>query len=116
MQHRICLPFLLQVHDLQSFEQFLLTLEISLESVAQQRLAKTAGTGKEYILILADKAIHHAGLVNIHLAIFTNSLKLVGIYRVLEFAHIICNLSNKHFYAAKIRNKNDISKKCMKNI
>ena len=36
------------------------------------------------------------GLVNIHLAIFTNPLKLVGIYGVLESAHVICNLSNKH--------------------
>ena len=31
--------------------------------------------------------------------------KLVGIYRVLESAHIICILSNKHFHAAKIRKK-----------
>ncbi|MDD7224968.1 MAG: hypothetical protein PUH48_02560, partial [Prevotella sp.] len=57
-----------------------------------------------------------AGLVNIHLAIFTNSLKLVGIYGVLESAHIICILSNKHFHAAKIRNKNDTAKKWRRNI
>ena len=44
------------------------------------------------------------GLVNIHLAIFTNPLKLVGIYRVLESAHVICNLSNKHFSRCKKTN------------
>ena len=32
-----------------------LALEISLEGVAQQRLAETAGTGKEYIPISTDK-------------------------------------------------------------
>ena len=74
-----------------------LALEIGLECVAQQRLAETARTGKKDILILVDKTIHHTGLVNIHLAIFTNSLKLVGIYWILELTHIICILSIKHF-------------------
>ena len=106
MQHGIGLPFLLQVHDLQSLKQLFLALEISLEGIAQQRLAETAGTGKEDILILVDQAIHHICLVNIHFAIFTNLLKLVGIYGVLESAHIVSILSKIHlsrFKSTKIK-------------
>ena len=56
--------------------------------------------GKVYV----DKNGMMYSLVNIYLAIFTNPLKLVGIYRVLESAHVICNLSNKHFSRCKKTN------------
>ena len=48
------------------YQYVFLALEISLEGVAQQRLAETSGTGKEDIFIFIDKVKHYVCLVNIH--------------------------------------------------
>ena len=42
VQHRILVPLLLQLLDGKPLEEFLLALEITLESGNQQRLAETA--------------------------------------------------------------------------
>ena len=79
------MPF--QFHYLQSLKQFLLPFEISLEGVAEQRLAESARSSQKDISVLAGKIVHHVSLVNIQQSLLPNMLELVSIYRVSESTH-----------------------------
>ncbi len=65
MKHWEFSPFFLHLHHFQSVEQFFLPLEICFESVAEQRLAKSARTSKKHIAIPVGKVEHQVGLINI---------------------------------------------------
>ena len=108
VQHWVCFPLLLQFHHLQSpstllrtgLEQILLPFEIGFECIAEQRLAESAGSSKEYIIVFVGKIVHHVCLVNIQLSLFPYLLELVGINRVSESAH---------FYPSQMRHRPTVS-------
>ena len=82
MQNGVFLPLLFKLRYLQSLEQLLLSLEISLEGVAQKGLAEPPRPCKEHIPVFAHKVKHHVGLVHIHLPVLAYVCELVGIYRI----------------------------------
>ena len=83
VQHGISIPFLLQLLDGKPLEKFLLTLEITLKSGNQQRLAKTAWSAQEEILSIGMcHTIDVFRLVDIEVVQLADFLKCLNSYRI----------------------------------
>ena len=78
MKDRILRPLGLQALHRQALKEVLTTLEIILQSGAQQRLAKTPGAAQEKCITkIVGKLIDVLGLVNIDKTIGSNLLKVL---------------------------------------
>lgn len=65
MKNRMLRPFLLQLSRFQTLEKILPALEIAMESRRQQRLAESARSAQENVLVLICDAIDIPRLVNV---------------------------------------------------
>ena len=95
MNHRVLLPLLLQVHDLQSLEQLALTAEIGVQRGGEQRLAEAARAAQENVGGIVGQLPYQVGLVNIDIALLDNSLECLYPYRVFTSCshHYLCRFS-----------------------
>ena len=83
VQHGISIPLLLQFLDGKPLEEFLLTLEITLEGRNQQRLAETAWATQEEILSIGMcHTIDVFRLVDIEVVQLADFLKCLNSYRI----------------------------------
>ena len=90
-----CFTHFFQVHDLQSLEQLLLSLEITLEGIHEHRLIEATWAVQVIILFpLVGKIPNDVGLVNIQIIILSYSLEGLYVYGKSSFArschHIPC--------------------------
>ena len=86
-------PFFLQFHHFQSFEEFLFPLEVSLECIHENRLAKAAWAAQVIILFPpVGKSPYHISLVNIKITTLSDNLKRLDTYRQSSIVHFcICH-------------------------
>ena len=83
VQNRISIPLLLQLLDGKPLEQFLLSLEITLEGGNQQRLAETAwATQEEIRSIRMSHTIDIFRLIYIELILLADPFKCLNSYRI----------------------------------
>lgn len=70
--HGICLPILLQIHDFESFEEFLSSFEVTLERINEHRLSESARTAQVIILFAFVRQIpNDVSLINIEIVFFS---------------------------------------------
>ena len=79
VQHGISIPLLLQLLDGKPLEEFLLTLEITLESGNQQRLAETAWSAQEEI-----RSIGMCHLIDVFRLIYIEHILLADPFKCLN--------------------------------
>ena len=79
VQHGISRPLLLQLLDGKPLEEFLLTLEITLESGNQQRLAETAWSAQEEI-----RSIGMCHLIDVFRLIYIEHILLADPFKCLN--------------------------------
>lgn len=74
-------PVFLQLHHLQSFEEFLFPLEVSLECIHENRLTEAAWAAQVMISLVAmSKFPYHIRFVNIEVSFFSYFLKRLDAY------------------------------------
>lgn len=77
MQHWIGEPFLFQLVDGQSFEEFTLSFEIAFHHGNEQALAKSARTTEEIELSSLDEFVEQGRLVRIIIVILTDGFEVL---------------------------------------
>ena len=78
----ISLPLLLHLHNLQSLEEFFLPLEISMQSVNEQRLAESAGTAQVIVFVaVVHQFPDNVTLVYIHVVLLSYHIERLYAYR-----------------------------------
>ncbi len=114
MKHRMLHPFLLIISYCQSLEEFLSTLEISLESRGKERLSESSWTTQKDIRHLLFSEIHDIlGLIYIEITFLTEFFECLYPHRV--FIYYFChNLTNFTFCAAKLQRKSELTKENIK--
>ncbi len=94
-------PFFLQFHHLQSFEEFLFPLEVSLECIHENGLAEAAWAAQVIILFSpVGKSPDYISLVNIQISFSSYFCKRLDAYRQFSIVHFCHNLISYVFRIA----------------
>ena len=82
MQDRIPFPFLLQTFHCQTFEQFLLPLEVCLQRADQQALSESPRTAEEIVPAGPCQLENFCCLVYIKVPVSAETLEILYTYRI----------------------------------
>jgi len=75
---------LLEIHNLKSLEQFLLSLEIGFQGSGEQRLPEAARAAQEDIGCIVGKLPHQVGLVNVDKSFAYDTRERLNAYRIFS--------------------------------
>ncbi len=110
MKHWVLHPILLVISDGKSFEEFLSTLEIGLQSRGKKRLSESPRATQKDIPHAFLSEIHDVfRLIHVEVTFLSNHFESLYAYRI--FIHYFChNFIYFTFYAAKLQRKSESTK------
>ena len=103
MEHRILLPFLLQLVDGKPLEQLLFSLEIALQGRYEQRLSKSSWTTQKVYIAILHQIINEASFIKIYISTLYDFFEVLYSYRIFHIAAILNSFG-------KVTKNNDTSK------